>query len=299
MKVDPRRTLTRLLALCLAALSLPAVAHTSATEPDRGLAANCGAERWPVRTLQDKAGRALDLTNVTRTTARALRSMAVERGTRASRGSGVESTVYEVRARLVSATLERGDEIHLVIKGMTSAKTMIVRIPTVACSRKATMGAKRRIGSAREVLAAACAIPEKSSVTMLKGRVTIRGVGFFDVGRGQTGASPNGIEFAPVLDITDVTPPPPRPLSQTRGFASPGSRGYPDPAYNSVGVPSGTTLTPSGSITVTTAGAVIDGKDVTGDITVSANNVTIKNTRVTKNSGGCGASTCGATPSSG
>ena len=40
----------------------------------------------------------------------------------------------------------------------------------------------------------------------------------------------------------------------------------------------GTTLTPSGSITVTTAGTVIDGKDVTGEITVSANNVTIKNT---------------------
>ena len=98
---------------------------------------------------------------------------------------------------------------------------------------------------------------------------------------------------APVLGFTDVTPPPPRPLSQTKGFASPGSCGYPDPAYNNVGVPSGTTLTPSGSITVTTAGAVVDGKDVTGDITVSANNVTIKNTRVTKTSGGCGASTCG------
>ena len=71
-------------------------------------------------------------------------------------------------------------------------------------------------------------------------------------------------------------------------FASPGACGYPDPAYGNVGVRAGTTLTPSGSITVTTPGAVIDGRDVSGSITVSANNVTIKNTRVTMTSGGCG-----------
>jgi len=58
-------------------------------------------------------------------------------------------------------------------------------------------------------------------------------------------------------------------------------------------VPAGTTLTPSGSINVTTAGTVIDGEDVTGEITVSANNVTIKNSRITKVSGGCGGSACG------
>ena len=252
-----------------------------------------------MRTLQDRAGRALDLTKVTRTTVQALRSFAVERGARASRGSDVESTVYELRARLVSATLEKGDEIHLVIKGMTSAKTMIVRFPTVACSTQGHAAAKRLIRSAREALAASCAIPEKSSVMMLKGRATIRGVGFFGAGRGQTGASPNGIELAPVLGFTDVTPPPPRPLSRTTAFASPGSCGYPDPAYNNVGVPAGTALTPSGSINVTTAGAVIDGKDVTGEITVSANNVTIKNSRITKVSGELRRDQPAATPSSG
>src|SRR4029079_2785868 len=175
---------------------------------------------------------------------------------------------YEVRARLVSATLEKGGEIHLVIKGMTSAKTMIVRVPTVACSSKATPQAKRLIRSAREALGASCAIPEKSSVMMLKGRASIRGVGFFGAERGQTGASPNGIELAPVLGFTDVTPQPPRRLSRITALASPGSCGHPDPAAGNVGVPAGTTLTPSGSINVTTAGTVIDGKDVTGEITV-------------------------------
>src|SRR6187549_265401 len=129
MNADPRRALARLLVLSVVALCLPAAAHTARTEADGGFATNCGDQRWPVRTLQDRAGRALDLTKVTRTSVRALRSLAVERGARGSRGDDVESTVYEVRARLVSATLEKGGEIHLLIKGMTSAKTMIVRFP--------------------------------------------------------------------------------------------------------------------------------------------------------------------------
>lgn len=55
--------------------------------------------------------------------------------------------------------------------------------------------------------------------------------------------------------------------------------GYPDPA--NTGVPAGTRLTPSGPITVTTPGTVISALDVTGTITVQANDVTIENTRVT------------------
>ena len=124
-----------------------------------------------MRTLQDRAGRALDLTHVTKTTVQALRSFAVQPGTRASRGSGVESTVYEVRARLVSTTLEKGDEIHLVIKGVTSAKTMIVAVRrTMACSRggrwsrhsdRRPQAARRRLSMHGEII-----------VAMLKGHAT-------------------------------------------------------------------------------------------------------------------------------
>lgn len=46
------------------------------------------------------------------------------------------------------------------------------------------------------------------------------------------------------------------------------------------GVPAGTALKASGSITVNTAGTVIDGLDVNGTITVNAVDVTIRNTRV-------------------
>jgi hypothetical protein len=46
-------------------------------------------------------------------------------------------------------------------------------------------------------------------------------------------------------------------------------------------VPAGVTLRPSGSITVEQAGQVVEGLDVTGSITVLADDVTIRNVRIT------------------
>jgi hypothetical protein len=53
------------------------------------------------------------------------------------------------------------------------------------------------------------------------------------------------------------------------------------PNATNTGVPSGTSLTPSGSITVTTEGAVVENLDIAGSITVLANNVTIRKVRIT------------------
>jgi hypothetical protein len=44
----------------------------------------------------------------------------------------------------------------------------------------------------------------------------------------------------------------------------------PDAAYGNVGVPVGTTLTPSGTVDVTTDGTVINGMDVSGETDVNA-----------------------------
>ena len=69
------------------------------------------------------------------------------------------------------------------------------------------------------------------------------------------------------------------PAALTPCVASPRSCGYPD--ASNTGVPPGVHLTPSGSITVGTDGAVVDAMDVSGSITVQANDVTIENSRVT------------------
>ena len=72
-------------------------------------------------------------------------------------------------------------------------------------------------------------------------------------------------EAAAPTAVPSVSPAPP---------ADPSS--WPD--ASNTGVPAGTTLTPSGSITVAVAGAVVSGLDVSGCLVIEADNVTIKDT---------------------
>jgi len=73
-------------------------------------------------------------------------------------------------------------------------------------------------------------------------------------------------------------PPPPPPPPPPSGGGSCPLPAYPDATCT--GVPAGTTLTPASSITLSTPGQVYDGKDITGCVTVTAANVTIKNSRI-------------------
>jgi hypothetical protein len=83
---------------------------------------------------------------------------------------------------------------------------------------------------------------------------------------------------------TPTSTPTPTPTSTPTPTPTPG--GYPN--AGNTGVPAGTTLTPSGRITVTKAGTVISGLDVSAQgqspvIAIAAPNVTIRNTRVRGN----------------
>ena len=57
------------------------------------------------------------------------------------------------------------------------------------------------------------------------------------------------------------------------------------PGAGNTGVPAGTVLSSSGGFTISTPGAVIDAKDITGTVTIAAPNVTIKRSRFTGNGG--------------
>jgi len=86
-------------------------------------------------------------------------------------------------------------------------------------------------------------------------------------GSGQTCGS-GGI----CIDIS--SPPPPRPLPPLPGD------GTDRPWANNTGPTNVGALVPSGSITISTDGAVVENLDVTGQITVTADNVTIRNFRI-------------------
>jgi hypothetical protein len=74
--------------------------------------------------------------------------------------------------------------------------------------------------------------------------------------------------------VEPASPPPPPP-------PPPPSGGFPD--ESNTGVPPGTTLTPSGGMTITQAGTVIDARAITGSITVNAPNVTIRRSVIRSN----------------
>ena len=80
-----------------------------------------------------------------------------------------------------------------------------------------------------------------------------------DDGDGKVDLADPGCTDAADDDETDVvTPPPPPPPTGDWPNAS------------NTGVPAGTVLTPSGGMTITTAGAVIDSRDISGSVVVNA-----------------------------
>lgn len=96
----------------------------------------------------------------------------------------------------------------------------------------------------------------------------------------------NGTSTAKVAQISDATASGNRAVKfadtsafQANCIVTPSACGYPD--HTNTGVPPGTSLTNSGSITVTQNGAIIQNLNINGQIIIRANNVTIKNTRVT------------------
>jgi hypothetical protein len=69
-------------------------------------------------------------------------------------------------------------------------------------------------------------------------------------------------------------------------FPRPSACGYPE--ATNTGVPPGTQLTASGSRTLSQNGQVLEGADLTGKVIVTADNVTIKDSKIHTNSGGEG-----------
>jgi hypothetical protein len=75
--------------------------------------------------------------------------------------------------------------------------------------------------------------------------------------------------------------------AQTGCFSAPGACGYPDPKYGNVGPSVAcSSLTPSGNVDAGTAGETIQNMDITGEVAVSAKNVTITNDCISSDGGG-------------
>ena len=83
---------------------------------------------------------------------------------------------------------------------------------------------------------------------------------------------------SPLTKPAPITPPVTAPAPIPTPTSAPPSGSFPTAA--TTGVPAGVTLTSMAGLTITTPGTVIDSKNVNGNITVAANNVTIKNSKI-------------------
>jgi hypothetical protein len=108
------------------------------------------------------------------------------------------------------------------------------------------------------------------------------GDGFRDRCELRSGTNPRKRKSRPARRCRESRQAPPANPAPAPRVEPPGPiAGWPD--ASNTGVPAGTVLTPSGGMTVTTAGAVIDARDISGSVTVNAPNVTIRNSRIRGN----------------
>src|SRR5436309_4690877 len=160
--------------------------------------AQCGVERWSVKTGTDADVGMVNLNSSTNTTIASMRAFIAPNPIPANnRVSPAETTVWVINATMTKFKLENDSDYHIVISD-ASGNTMITEIPAPSC-----------VGAGSPFLSgiqnARAEFDAKFNVTTsfqtVSVPVQIVGVGMFDFLHGQTGVAPNGIELHPVLDI--------------------------------------------------------------------------------------------------
>ena len=179
--------LTRSLVVALLALSVAG-----------SLYAQCGVERWTIKTGTDSGASSVPLSSWISTTIYNMQQSAKPASLPATtRIAPREVNQYSISGTLIKYAKESDSDYHLVIKD-SAGRTMIVEIPAPNCVSGGPFGPG--ISNARKQFDAK--FTATSSFKTTSTAVTLRGVGFWDFLHGQTGVAPNGIEIHPVLNIT-------------------------------------------------------------------------------------------------
>lgn len=181
------------------------------------LLAQCGVERWSVKTGTDPDASKVNLNSSTNTAITTLRAIPAPSPIPANnRVAPTETTVWVINATLTQYKLENDSDYHLVMSD-ASGNTMIMEIPSPTC---VGAGSPFFAGIQNSRAKFDAMFTATTSFQTANIPVQIVGVGMFDFLHGQTGVAPNGIELHPVLDIIF------NPGTQTPDFilsASPGS----------------------------------------------------------------------------
>jgi hypothetical protein len=160
--------------------------------------AQCGVERWSVKTGTDPDAGLVNLNSSTSTTIASMRALPAPSTIPANnRIAPTETTVWVINATLTEFKLENDSDYHMVISD-ASGNTMITEIPSPSCVGS-TSPFLSAIQNARAKFDAQ--FTANTSFQTVNVPVQVIGVGMFDFLHGQTGVAPNGIELHPVLDV--------------------------------------------------------------------------------------------------
>src|SRR4051812_28514257 len=173
------RIVASLLLIAAAGVAAMSASHPSRTAAATGRA-ECGVERWTVKTLGDHPA----LLRSRPASIKSLVAAATPEGLPQTR-LPFERHIYRVTAAVTLVRPEDDGDFHLVLQD-GAGRTMIAESPLASCGRSATAHRQRQIATAR-------------ARVRLCPRAVVTGVAFFDFQHGQTGVAPNGIELHPIL----------------------------------------------------------------------------------------------------
>jgi hypothetical protein len=162
------------------------------------LFAQCGVERWSVKTGTDADVGLVNLNSTTNTTIASMRAFPTPSTIPSNnRISPEETTVWVINATLTLYKLETDSDYHIVIQD-SSGNTMITEIPSPSCVGAGSPFLPGITNARNEFNAKFTATTSFQTANI---PVKVTGVGMFDFLHGQTGVAPNGIELHPILDI--------------------------------------------------------------------------------------------------
>jgi hypothetical protein len=162
------------------------------------LFAQCGVERWSVKTGTDADVGLVNLNSSSNTTIAAMRAPAAPSPIPANnRVAPLETTQWVINATLTLYKLESDSDYHLVLQD-ANGLTMIGEIPSPTCVGSGSPFLSGITNARNEFNARFTATTSFQTANI---PVKVTGVGMFDFLHGQTGVAPNGIELHPILDI--------------------------------------------------------------------------------------------------
>ena len=165
--------------------------------PARTLA-QCGVERWSVKTGTDPDAGLVSLSSVNPATIGSLTSIATPTSLPDNnRVQPTETTVWVISATLVKYVRAYDSDYHMVLAD-SAGRTMIAEIPAPGCVGP---GSPFAAGIAHARAQFDAMFTATTTFQTANVPVQITGVGFFDHLEGQEGLAPNGIELHPIIDI--------------------------------------------------------------------------------------------------